>query len=287
MLIQRLVTVTIAVLLAGGVISAPARADQEGINAKSTAAVLGVHSFIHQPSTTYNGSLARSYWVATTLPDGTFIQGGYADTNFNPNCGSGLANWFSMRMSNGAWVTSATPNSAGVWNFGSVCGVTGSHWYTIASTQNGSYWAWSVKVDGNAFQGGYALLSSHAGFTANNGGIITEPVAVGIPGSTPMPDVEYDPALGEKSLSGVWSDVAHATATVDIGCPPFKLSPSQPEMSRQPRALGRRVAGIRETHCGDGSSKANGARGRRGYPSDGRVLDQGGPVSIRSSADPA
>lgn len=223
MVSSRLAFVAAATLLAVFVPSAPAHADQQGLNATSTAAVLGVHSFIHQPSATYNGSLARTYWVAATLPDGTFIQGGYADTNFDAYCSSGLVNWFSIQLSNGSWVTNATPNANGLWNFGSSCGVTGSHWYTIASAANGSNWDWSVKVDGNAFAGGYVFTNSHAGFTAKQGGIITEPVASGIPGSTPMPDVEYGPALGEKSLGGVWSDVAHATATVNIGCPPFKL----------------------------------------------------------------
>lgn len=213
-----------AVLCWIAVVAVPAQAMQVGANPSTTGATIGTNADIHQPSVTWNGSYARAYWVAATLPDGTFLQAGYADTPPSWGlCPSGLSWFVTILLADGSHV-------GDLWNTGD-CGLTGSHRFAVVRIPpppgSGSIAdTFILRMDGNRIGPGYSNPLIYT-FARPNAGDVSELVSTTRPPSgTPFPQVEYTHALGVEWTDGTWHYAAdaHAFRSSDAACPPYYLA---------------------------------------------------------------
>jgi len=207
----------LALILCGG---APADAAQVIAAPTSHVGSFGVHSLIHQPVITANGSAARVYNVTITLADGYFIQTGYLDLSSNfTECGhTGLA----------YFVYTIDPNGySDGYHIGS-CGLTGTHWFSIIRSVSGNSYVWQAKMDGYPIGPPvvrYTNLGAYA--WTNQANVFSEYVSTSPPpyGST-LATTEYEVAMEFLLSDYVWHGVGHAaySSSPDASaCPPYHI----------------------------------------------------------------
>ena len=202
-----------------------AGANQVGAYPTTIGAVLGDHSYIHQPLAVENGTYARVYNVTATLPDGDFIQAGYLDpaSSYTDICGGHGWAWFvTILFASGGWGGPKLYNTGG-------CGLSGSHWFRTRVTfdyydHGQAIYAWTFELDGTPI--GPALYSLYNTFDRSTADIFSEIVDTQPPPTgAGFPTAEYGTALGVKLTDGSWHDIAHGQFfhTSDAGCPPYHM----------------------------------------------------------------